>query len=59
MVGDDHHHLNKEEMMMDDYAPTHGRRKLVKTFKNMFPRKQTVVTQVCGVTYSKNDKKIE
>ena len=33
-------------VMMDDNAPTHERRKLVKTYKNVFPRKQTVVAEV-------------
>ena len=46
-------------VMMVDSAPTHERRKLVKTYKNVFPGKQTVVVEVCGKTYSKNDKKIE
>ena len=48
--------------MMDDNAPIHKRRKLVKTYieyKNVLPRKQIVVAKVCGETYSKNDKKVE
>ena len=45
--------------MMDDKAPTHERRKLVKTNKNVLPRKRIVVAKVCGETYSKNDKKME
>ena len=39
---------------MDDSAPTHKRRKLVKTYKNVLPGKRTVVADVCGETYSKN-----
>ena len=46
-------------VMMDDSAPTHERRKLVKAYKNMLPRKQTVVAEVCGETYSKNIIKME
>ena len=46
-------------IMMYDNAPTHERRKLVKTYKNMFPRKQIVVDEVCGEPYSKDDKKME
>ena len=43
---------------MDDSAPTHKRRKLVKTYKNVLPRKRTVVAEVSGETYSKkSDKK--
>ena len=34
--------------MMDDSAPTHERRKLVKTYKNMLPQKRTVAAEVCG-----------
>ena len=45
-------------MMMDDSAPTHKRMKLVETYKNVLPRKWTVVAEVCGETYSKNDEKI-
>ena len=44
-------------VMMDDSAPIHERRKLVKTYKNVLPRKRIVVAKVCGETYSKNDKK--
>ena len=43
-------------VMMDDNAPTHKGRKLVKTYKNVLPRKRIVVAKVCGETYSKNDK---
>ena len=43
--------------MMDDSAPIHERRKLVKTYKNVLPQKRIVVAKVCGETYSKNDKK--
>ena len=39
-------------MMMDDSAPIHKRRKLVKTYNNVLPRKWTVVAEVCGETYS-------
>ena len=38
---------------IDDSAPTHERRKIVKTYKNVLPRKQIVVAKVCGETYSK------
>ena len=41
-------------VMMEDSAPTHERRKLVKTYKNVLPRKRTVVAEVSGETYSKN-----
>ena len=42
-------------VMMDDSEPTHERRKLFKTYKNLFPRKRTVDAEVCGSgeTYSK------
>ena len=40
-------------VMMDNNAPTQERRKLVKTYKNALPRKQTVVAEVYGETYSK------
>ena len=40
-------------VMMDDNAPTHERRKLVKTYKYVLPRKQTVVAKVCEKAYSK------
>ena len=40
-------------VMMDDSAPTHERRKLVITYKNVLPRKRTVVAKVSGETYSK------
>ena len=40
-------------MMMDDSAPIHKRRKLVKTLKNVLPQKQNVVAEVCNETYSK------
>ena len=41
--------------MMDDSAPTHERRKFVKTYKIVLP--QTMVAEACGETYSNNDKK--
>ena len=44
-------------MMMDDSAPTHERKKLVKAYKNVFPQKHTAVAKVCGETYSKKKKK--
>ena len=44
-------------MMMDDSAPIHERRKLVKTYKNVLPRKRIVVAKVCGETYSKKIKR--
>ena len=34
-------------VMMDDNAPTHERRTLVKTYKNVLPRIQIVVAEVC------------
>ena len=40
-------------VMMDDSAPTHKKKKLVKTYKNVLPQKQTVVVEVSGETYSK------
>ena len=40
-------------------APTHKRRKLVKTYKNVLPQKRIVVAEVCGETYSKSDKKMQ
>ena len=40
-------------VMMDDRTPTHERRKLVKTYKNVLPQIWTVVAEVCGETYSK------
>ena len=40
-------------MKMDDSAPTHERTKLVKTYRNMLPRKRIVVAKVCGETYLK------
>ena len=40
-------------VIMDDNAPTHKRRKLVKTYKNVLPRKHIMVAEVCGETYSK------
>ena len=43
--------------MIDDNAPIHERRKLVKTYKNALLRKRIVVAKVCEETYSKNDKK--
>ena len=44
-------------VMVDDSAPIHERRKLVKTYKNVLPQKRIVVAKVCGETYFKNDKK--
>ena len=41
-------------MMMNDSAPIHKRRKLIKSFKNVLPQKQTVAAEVCRETYSKN-----
>ena len=43
--------------MMDDSTPTHKKRKLVKTYKNVLPLKGTMVAKECGETYSINDKK--
>ena len=42
-------------MMIDDNAPTHKRRKLVKIYKNVLPWKQTVVAEVGGETSKKYD----
>ena len=42
-------------VMIDDSAPTHERRKLVKTYKNAILRKRTVATEVCEETYSKKN----
>ena len=39
-------------VMMDDSAPMHERRKLVKTYRNVLPPKRIVVAKVCGETYS-------
>ena len=44
-------------VMMEDSAPIQERRKFVKTYKSVLPRKRTMVAKVMGVTYSKNDKK--
>ena len=45
---------------MDDSAPTHERRKLVKTYKNVLPQKQTVAAEVCGRDLLRmNSKKME
>ena len=44
---------------MEDSAPIHERRKLVKTYKNVLPRKRIVVAKVCGETYFKNNKKMK
>ena len=44
--------------MMDDNAPTHKRRKLVKTYNYVLPQNQMVVAEVCGETHSKNDAKM-
>ena len=40
-------------MMMEDSAPIHERRKLVKANKILLPQKLTVVAKVSGETYSK------
>ena len=45
-------------VMMDDNTPTHERRKLAKIYTIVLPRNRIVVAEVCGKTYSKNDKKI-
>ena len=44
-------------VMMNDSAPIHKRRKLVKTYKNVISQKWTVVAKVCGETYSKKSDK--
>ena len=43
-------------VMMDDNTLTHERRKLVKTYKHVLPRKQTLVAKVCGEAYSQEKK---
>ena len=43
-------------VMMDDGAPTHDRRIFIKVYKNVLPRKLTVIAEICGETYSKKDK---
>ena len=40
-------------MMMDDSVPTHERKKLFKTYKNVLPQKQTLAAKVYRETYSK------
>ena len=46
--------------MMDNNAPTHKRRILVKAYKYVLPPKPTMVAEVSRKTYSKKcDKKIE
>ena len=42
-------------VMMDDNitVPTHERRKLVETYKNVLPQKRIAVAKVFRVTYSK------
>ena len=40
-------------MMMDDSAPTQERRKLIKTYKDVLPRKRIVIAEVYGDTYSR------
>ena len=44
-------------MMMDHSVPIHKRRKLIKIYTNVLPRKRIVVAKVCGETYSKMIKK--
>ena len=39
-------------MMIDGSAPIHKKRNLVKIYKNVLPRKRTVVVEVYGKTYS-------
>ena len=39
-------------VMMDVIAPTHKRRKLVKTYQNVLLQKRTVVAEVSEETYS-------
>ena len=40
-------------VMMDDSAPTHKRRQLVRTYKNNYVPLKTVAAEVSGETYSK------
>ena len=35
-------------VIMDNSAPTHKRRKLVKTYKYVIPKRQTLAAEVCG-----------
>ena len=46
-------------MMIDDNAPTYEIRKLIKTYRNVFPLKLTVVAEMCRETYTKNVIRIE
>ena len=46
-------------MMIDDSAPTHGRRKLVKTYYNLLSQNRTVVLKVSEETYTKSHTKME
>ena len=45
------------QVMIDDSASTHKRRRSVKFYKNVLPQKRIVVAKVCGETYSKKMKK--
>ena len=45
-------------VMMDDNVPTHKRKKLVKTYKDVLPGKRIVVAEVIGET-SKYDRKMD
>ena len=40
-------------MMVDESAPTHKKRKLVKTYKNVLPKKRTVGAEVSREIYSR------
>ena len=42
-------------VMMSDHAPTHKKRKQIKNLQKCAPSKTTVVAEVCGEAYYKND----
>ena len=44
---------------MEDTAPTHERRKLVKTYQNVLPRKWIAVAEVYRGDLLQNDKNVE
>ena len=46
-------------VMMDDSAPTHKKKKLVKTYKNVLPQKRTVVAKEIGRPTPKSVTKME
>ena len=46
-------------VMMDDSAPTHKKRKLVKTYKIVLPQKTDWLLMYAGRPTPQNDKKLE